>query len=81
MLYFAPWKVALVAVLCLLGLAFTIPNFLSEQTVEGLPGWLPHKQVNLGLDLQGGSHLLLEVEADVVLSLDDASPPVRGGSR
>ena len=84
MLYFAPWKVALVAVLCLLGLAFTIPNFLSEQTVEGLPGWLPHKQVNLGLDLQGGSHLLLEVEADVVVQerlaalVDSVRPALRG---
>ena len=67
MLYFSPWKVALVAVLCLLGLAFTIPNFLSKQTADGLPDWLPHKQVNLGLDLQGGSHLLLEVEAAVVV--------------
>src|SRR5690606_25839066 len=33
-------------------------------------GWLPGKQVNLGLDLQGGSHLLLEVETDVVLRED-----------
>ena len=67
MLYFAPWKVTLVVVLCLAGLIFTIPNFLSKQTAEGLPDWLPHKQVNLGLDLQGGSHLLLEVEAGVVV--------------
>lgn len=67
MLYFAPWKVTVVAILCLAGVVFTIPNFLSERTVLGLPDWLPHKQVNLGLDLQGGSHLLLEVEADVVV--------------
>ncbi|MFP6708290.1 MAG: protein translocase subunit SecD [Alphaproteobacteria bacterium] len=67
MLYFAPWKVTVVAILCLAGVVFTIPNFLSERTVLGLPNWLPHKQVNLGLDLQGGSHLLLEVEADVVV--------------
>jgi preprotein translocase subunit SecD len=67
MLYFAPWKVTMVAVLCLAGVVFTIPNFLSERTAESLPDWLPHKQVNLGLDLQGGSHLLLEVEADVVV--------------
>jgi preprotein translocase subunit SecD len=84
MLYFAPWKITLVAVLCLLGLAFTIPNFLSEQTAEGLPSWLPHKQVNLGLDLQGGSHLLLEVEADVVVRerlaalVDSVRPALRG---
>ncbi|MDA1100978.1 MAG: protein translocase subunit SecD [Proteobacteria bacterium] len=86
MLYFAPWKVALVAVLCLLGLAFTIPNFLPVRIAEGLPGWLPHKQVNLGLDLQGGSHLLLEVEAEVVVQerlaalVDSVRPALRGKS-
>ncbi len=84
MLYFAPWKVALVAILCVLGLAFTIPNFVSEQTAEGWPDWLPHKQVNLGLDLQGGSHLLLEVEAAVVVEerlaalVDSVRPALRG---
>ena len=67
MLYFAPWKVVLVVILCLAGVAFTIPNFLSNKTAEELPIWLPHQQVNLGLDLQGGSHLLLEVEVDVVV--------------
>ena len=34
---------------------------------DSLPGWLPNKQISLGLDLQGGSHLLLEVEVDVVI--------------
>ena len=67
MLYFAPWKITLVVILCLSGVIFTIPNLLSEKTVAVLPSWLPHKQVNLGLDLQGGSHLLLEVEAGVVV--------------
>ena len=67
MLYFATWKITLVSILCLAGVAFTIPNFLSERTAADLPDWLPHKQVNLGLDLLGGSHLLLEVEAGVVV--------------
>ena len=67
MLHFATWKVALIAVVCALGIAFGIPNFMSRQMAESLPTWLPHKQVSLGLDLQGGSHLLLEVQADVVI--------------
>ena len=67
MLYFANWKIALVLALCLLGIVFAAPNFASEETAEGLPTWLPHKQINLGLDLQGGSHLLLEVEVDAVI--------------
>ncbi|MBT7266103.1 MAG: protein translocase subunit SecD, partial [Rhodospirillaceae bacterium] len=50
-----------------LGLAFAAPNLLDRKSADELPGWLPHEQVNLGLDLQGGSHLLLEVKASVVV--------------
>ena len=32
-----------------------------------MPDWLPHQQINLGLDLQGGSHLLLEVDLGAVI--------------
>jgi len=67
MLYFARWKIVLIAVVCVAGIAFTLPNFVSEKTLQGLPDWLPHKQVNLGLDLQGGAHLLLEVELEAVI--------------
>ena len=67
MIYFAKWKVILVLVVCGLGLAFSAPNFLATKTTEGLPTWLPHKQVSLGLDLQGGSHLLLEVDLNTVV--------------
>ncbi len=67
MVYFAKWKMILVAMVCLLGAAYSAPNFLPKSATEGLPGWLPSQQVNLGLDLQGGSHLLLEVEIDQVI--------------
>ncbi|MCG8510127.1 MAG: protein translocase subunit SecD, partial [Rhodospirillales bacterium] len=67
MVYFAKWKVVLVAVVCGLGILFVLPNFLDRDTADSLPTWLPHKQISLGLDLQGGSHLLLEVDfAEVV---------------
>ncbi len=66
MLYFAKWKIILIAVICTMGVAFALPNFLDRQTADGLPDWLPHQQINLGLDLQGGSHLLLEVDVDSV---------------
>jgi protein-export membrane protein SecD len=39
-----------------------VPNFFSQAAVESWPDWLPKKQVNLGLDLRGGSYLLLEVD-------------------
>lgn len=67
MIYFAKWKIALILGICVLGVLFVAPNFLSTQQADSLPTWLPHKQISLGLDLQGGSHLLLEVEVDSVL--------------
>jgi preprotein translocase subunit SecD len=67
MVYFAGWKVALVLAVCTFGIVFTVPNFLSQQMADNLPEWLPHRQISLGLDLQGGSHLLLEVKVDVVV--------------
>jgi len=67
MIYFAKWKIALILGICLLGLVFASPNLLSLQQAEELPDWLPKKQISLGLDLQGGSHLLLEVEVDAVI--------------
>src|SRR5262245_17554496 len=42
-----------------------VPNFFSEQTVQGWPKWA-QRQVVLGLDLRGGSHLLLEVDTAAV---------------
>src|SRR5215831_16519638 len=42
-----------------------LPNFFTEQTVKGWPKWA-QRQVVLGLDLRGGSHLLLEVDAAAV---------------
>lgn len=67
MLRFAPWKLALIGLVCLLGLAFAAPNLLSREEAAELPGWLPHQQINLGLDLRGGSYLLLEVDTDAVV--------------
>jgi preprotein translocase subunit SecD len=67
MINIARWKVILVLALSLLGAALAAPNLLDRETAEGLPAWLPHKQVVLGLDLQGGSHLLLEVDVGAVI--------------
>ena len=67
MVNFPTWKKALVAVICLLGVAFAVPNVLPDSVVKSLPSWVPNKQVNLGLDLRGGSHLLLEVEVQSVI--------------
>ena len=50
-----------------MGVVFALPNLFSAKTVAEFPDWMPSNQINLGLDLQGGSHLLLEIEVDAVL--------------
>jgi preprotein translocase subunit SecD len=62
MLYFANWKVLLILGACALGVLFSLPNLFSQATLAHLPELIPHKQVSLGLDLRGGSYLLLEVD-------------------
>ena len=58
----------MILAVCALGVLFVAPNFLNVKQAESLPSWMPHKQLSLGLDLQGGSHLLLEVKVDSVLN-------------
>ncbi|MGE0718196.1 MAG: protein translocase subunit SecD, partial [Alphaproteobacteria bacterium] len=67
MLHVPSWKAIVIIVAALAGVVFAAPNLLPRQVAESLPHWLPHQQVSLGLDLQGGSHLLLEVETAVVV--------------
>ncbi|HEV2337000.1 MAG TPA: protein translocase subunit SecD [Stellaceae bacterium] len=62
MLYFASWKVLLICAICALGVILSIPNLFSAAQLAHLPRYIPHRQVALGLDLRGGSYLLLEVD-------------------
>ena len=56
-------RIILILAICLIGIFFSIPNILPNKEI--LPNWW--QPVNLGLDLQGGSNLLLEVKVDDVL--------------
>jgi len=62
MLYFSPWKTISIWLVVLAGVIFSIPNLIPQSTLETLPNWLPKRQMTLGLDLQGGSHILLQVD-------------------
>jgi protein-export membrane protein SecD len=62
MLHFSKYKITGIALAVFLGFLFSVPNFLSEDARLSLPAFLPSGKLNLGLDLQGGSHLLLEVD-------------------
>ncbi|EGF90320.1 protein-export membrane protein SecD [Asticcacaulis biprosthecium C19] len=62
MMSLSRWKVGLVLIATLLGILFSLPNFLPSSVKDSLPGFVPAKGLNLGLDLQGGSYLLVEVD-------------------
>ena len=61
MLDFPRWKVWLVSITVMLGILYSIPSLLPERITDQMPPWAS-PQVNLGLDLAGGSQLLLEAE-------------------
>jgi preprotein translocase subunit SecD len=79
------WQVIVVVLICAASVLFALPNLFSQKSLgESYPDWLPSQQVNLGLDLQGGSHLLLEVQIEQVLIeriealVDDVRTALRG---
>jgi preprotein translocase subunit SecD len=61
MIRIARWQVAIILAILVAGVVFAAPNLMANRPGEQLPGWLPDTRVTLGLDLQGGSHLLYEV--------------------
>lgn len=67
-------KISLIIAVCVIGILYAIPNFM--RNTDFMPSWW--RPVNLGLDLQGGSYLLLEVKTDEVIkermsSIEDAA--------
>lgn len=62
MLTLSRWKIIVVTLSVIFGLVFTLPNLLPQRALDALPGWVPKQKLNLGLDLQGGSYLLMEVD-------------------
>jgi preprotein translocase subunit SecD len=65
MLFFSRWKVISVLVTAILVCLFAVPNFFPDRVVQRWPAWA-QRHIVLGLDLQGGSHLLLEVDSNAV---------------
>ncbi|MEP9388222.1 protein translocase subunit SecD [Mesorhizobium sp. KR9-304] len=57
------WVVVTYVILILAGVIAALPNMFTPRQLAALPGWVPKRQITLGLDLQGGSHLVLEVDA------------------
>jgi preprotein translocase subunit SecD len=64
------WKVILISVTLILAVIFFLPN---TPVFRYMPEWwkeiMPHKGIVLGLDLQGGLHLVFEVEGDKAVEI------------
>jgi SecD/SecF fusion protein len=73
------WVLAAYLAVILFGLLAALPNFLSASQRASLPRWLPNQPVTLGLDLRGGSHLVLETDTKAVLRdrVDDLQQQAR----
>src|SRR6202521_2133449 len=82
MLYFTRWKALAIILTALVVCLCAVPNFFPEATVKGWPAWAQRRLV-LGLDLQGGSYLLLEVDSNYVKKekLDQIRDDVRRALR
>ena len=63
------WKIITSILFTIIASIYVLPNFMDDS-----PEWLPGDKVNLGLDLRGGSHLLLSVDFDSYM--DDVSNSV-----
>jgi protein-export membrane protein SecD len=62
MLYFSPAKIISIVAVLLAAVLFALPNLFDKETVASWPDWIPQKQLQLGLDLRGGAHLLLTMD-------------------
>lgn len=83
MLDFPRWKTITILLACAFFLLLALPNVIKEESRGDLPGWMPHRTVNLGLDLRGGAHLLLEVDFETYLKehLENLSDELRSACR
>jgi protein-export membrane protein SecD len=61
MMYFSRAKTLFIVGICILGALLCLPNLMSAPV-----NWLPWRAVHLGLDLRGGSYLLMQVDMDAV---------------
>ena len=92
MLDFPKWKIWAVSLVVIAGILLAIPSLFPKEQVERWPGWIPNARISLGLDIAGGSQLLLEadiadaakqrlqaMEETVSTELRRGDPPIRIG--
>jgi protein-export membrane protein SecD len=83
MLNLQRWQTIAVIAFTALAVLFALPNVLPASVLDHLPGWYQQSRINLGLDLRGGAHFLLEADLRSVLAerLTNLSDSVRGELR
>ena len=83
MLNLPRWQVISIIAVTLLAALFALPNVLPGPVLDVLPSWYAQSRINLGLDLRGGAHFLLEADLRSVLNerLTNLSDSVRGELR
>ncbi|MCC0039831.1 MAG: protein translocase subunit SecDF [Brucellaceae bacterium] len=62
MLYFSRWKTVLIWLAVVVGVIYASPNVMPASVLANMPSWGPKNPMTLGLDLQGGSHILLQID-------------------
>lgn len=64
-------RAVIYSLIILLGLLSALPNVLPDSVLQKLPDWYASNHITLGLDLRGGSHLLMEVDTSSLLHGDN----------
>ncbi|MFZ0559245.1 MAG: protein translocase subunit SecD [Methylovirgula sp.] len=74
MLRFATWKIVAILSMTAFALLIIVPSLLPPGAraalIDHMPGFIPVRTIVLGLDLQGGSHVLLEVDSNEVIKTE-----------
>ena len=83
MLDFPRWRVWMLNIILLVGVLFAIPSVLPTNVRAQMAQYLPTPTINLGLDLAGGSHILLEADASQLeqTRLEALEDGIRGAMR
>ena len=68
MLNLPRWQTIVIIAITVLSGLFALPNLLPAGVLDHLPHWYQQSRINLGLDLRGGAHFLLEADLRGVLN-------------
>lgn len=67
MLYYSRWKSIFIWLVIAVSVIIALPNAISDKALSELPSWFPKQKITLGLDLQGGSHVMLQVDRNDIV--------------